>query len=438
MKSKISIYTAVLLMAVFSVNGQVNIDNGRNSQIQPVVTVQKAAITTNNPATTSMSDQDLPTKDNVITTSQIIQGSLGVGVDCVNPENYGFNTILLKENNLRIKFEDTSNPPYPTNDWTLIANESTSGGANYFAIEDATASVIPFKVMAGAPTNALNIAANGNMGFSTSYPVLALHTNKSDTPGLRLEQNITAGWPAYTWDIAANESNFFIRDVTSGSKMPFRIRPGAPTNSIYISDNGNVGIGTASPTETLDINGSMKLKAILTAPATPTEGTLFMDGNDHLIKYHDGSQWNTLSNSDDQDLVSATLTGSTLQINIENGASVSVDLSPLLADLDARITAIETFLGVKEIKSNKINISQNAPNPFNKETNIAYYIPNDINNASIEVYNVKGVKIKEIPIDTRGNGNLKITCTDLEPGTYFYTLIMDGKKSESRTMVKID
>ena len=41
-----------------------------------------------------------------------------------------------------------------------------------------------------------------------------------------------------------------MRDVTSGSSLPFRIRPGAPTSSLDISATGDVGIGTASP-ETL-------------------------------------------------------------------------------------------------------------------------------------------------------------------------------------------
>jgi len=41
--------------------------------------------------------------------------------------------------------------------------------------------------------------------------------------------------------------------VTSGSRLPFRIRPGAPTSSIDISADGDVGIGTASPNARLDL-----------------------------------------------------------------------------------------------------------------------------------------------------------------------------------------
>ena len=67
----------------------------------------------------------------------IIDGSLCVGQDCVNGENFGFDTLRLKENNLRIHFQDTSNSAsFPTNDWRIVVNDSSNGGSNHFSIED--------------------------------------------------------------------------------------------------------------------------------------------------------------------------------------------------------------------------------------------------------------------------------------------------------------
>jgi hypothetical protein len=85
--------------------------------------------------------------------------------------------------------------------------------------------------------------------------VLDLHIATSDTPAHRLEQTNAGGFTAQTWDIAGNEANFFVRDVTSGSRLPFRIRPGAPTSSIDIAANGNVGVGTGSPDAQLTVLG---------------------------------------------------------------------------------------------------------------------------------------------------------------------------------------
>ena len=184
----------------------------------------------------------------------IIQGSLCVGLDCVNGESFSFDTIRLKENNTRISFNDTSVAPFPTNDWTIRANSSASGGQSFLGFVDRGTTengdetgTIVFEVDAGAPANSLRVSSLGRIGLRTGTPVLDVHINTSNTPAIRLEQNNSGGFTAQTWDIGANEANFFVRDVTSGSRLPFRIRPGAATSSLDISAEGFVGIGTASP-----------------------------------------------------------------------------------------------------------------------------------------------------------------------------------------------
>lgn len=46
--------------------------------------------------------------DQVIADNLAVQGGACVGVDCVNGENLGSDTLRPKENNLRILFQDTS------------------------------------------------------------------------------------------------------------------------------------------------------------------------------------------------------------------------------------------------------------------------------------------------------------------------------------------
>jgi Chaperone of endosialidase len=202
--------------------------------------------------------------DVVTADDEIIQGSLCVGLDCVNNETFNFDTIRLKENNTRISFNDTSTSAgFPTNDWTIRANASGSGGANFLAFVDRGTSengdesgTIVFEVDAGAAANALRVASNSKVGLRTATPVLDVHITTTDTPAIRQEQTNGGGFTAQTWDIGANEANWFVRDVTGGSRLPFRIRPGAPTSSIDISASGNVGIGTASPAANLHVVGS--------------------------------------------------------------------------------------------------------------------------------------------------------------------------------------
>ena len=90
--------------------------------------------------------------DVVVPDAQIVQGSTCIGFDCVDGESFGFDTLRLKENNLRIDFDDTTaaTSGYPANDWRLLANDATAGRH-------------VLKVMAGAPANSLYVDPAGNL-----------------------------------------------------------------------------------------------------------------------------------------------------------------------------------------------------------------------------------------------------------------------------------
>src|SRR6185312_9030264 len=135
--------------------------------------------------------------DDVIPDDLIVQGSACIGLDCVNNESFGFDTIRLKENNTRIKFDDTSTSAgFPANDWQLTANDSASGGASKFSIEDITGSKVPFTITAGAATNSMFVDSTGRLGLRTSTPVLDVHVDTSNTPAMRFEQNNSGGFTA--------------------------------------------------------------------------------------------------------------------------------------------------------------------------------------------------------------------------------------------------
>ncbi|MCD6533650.1 MAG: tail fiber domain-containing protein [Deltaproteobacteria bacterium] len=197
--------------------------------------------------------------DQVIHDDLIVDGSACIGMDCVNGESFGFDTLRLKENNLRLNFQDTSSTSsFPSNDWRIVINDSSNGGANYFAIEDSNTARHIFKVEAGAPANSIYVDDNGRVGLGTSTPVVELHINDGDTPTVRLEQDGSSGFQPQTWDMAGNEANFFIRDATNGSPLPFRIQPSTPNNTLCLRSSGYVGIGTWDPAYKLDIVGQLR------------------------------------------------------------------------------------------------------------------------------------------------------------------------------------
>jgi hypothetical protein len=231
-------------------------------------------------ASTASRNWQVGALDQVIPDDLIVQASTCTGFDCVDGESFGFDTLRLKENNLRIHFEDTSTSAgYPANDWRIVANDSGSGGANKFVVEDSTAARNPFTIEADAPANAIYVDSTGNIGFQQSAPGLDLHLTTSDTPALRLDQTNSGGFTAQTWDIGANEANFFIRDLTGGSKLSFRIRPGAPTSSIDIAASGYVGVGTASPKAKFHVIGP---STVTTFPTPIATADLFvLENGDH-------------------------------------------------------------------------------------------------------------------------------------------------------------
>ncbi len=205
---------------------------------------------------------DVPFKDYVINNDLIVDGSACVGFDCSNGWSFSYTTIGMSEHNTRIKFDDTSSTySYPNNDWQLLANASSNGGTEKFSIIDcgdndsqgACSGSTVFTVEAGADSHSLYVDDAGRVGFGTATPYYELHVVDGNSPTLRLAQDGSSGFTAQTFDVVGNESNFFIRDATNGSKLPFRIKPGAPTSSLTIQSTGYVGFGTWSPSDRIHL-----------------------------------------------------------------------------------------------------------------------------------------------------------------------------------------
>ncbi len=223
-------------------------------------------------------------RDQVILDDLIVDGSICAGLDCVNGESFGFDTLRLKENNLRIKFQDTStSASFPSNDWQITANESSNGGANKFSVDDIDGGRTPFTLEAGAPSHSLYVDDGGRIGLGTSTPVVEVHVKDGDTPTVRLEQDGSSGFTPQTWDLAGNETNFFVRDATNGSLLPFRIRPSAPSNSIYVDTNGNVGLGTSSPADDLQISDDGPSRVRLTNTTLGVEWIIGSNSSGDII-----------------------------------------------------------------------------------------------------------------------------------------------------------
>ena len=213
---------------------------------------------TASPGYSFRSPSDLSPADYVHTDDVIIPGSACVGFDCTAGEGFGFDTLRLKETVLRIDFTETSNTyTFPTQDWTLVANDTFDGGANYFAIradsEDGTTSTTPFKIVAGAPTSSFYVDDDGRIGIGTSVP--------GGSGGFSDIHIVDDWWSAIQLEVADSGQSFEVANIggvfavideTYGSAL-IVVEPNAG-NFIYMEgDTNHIGIGTEYPDTPLNI-----------------------------------------------------------------------------------------------------------------------------------------------------------------------------------------
>lgn len=199
-----------------------------------------------------------PATETFFTGDVSAQGGVCGGFDCTNAESYGFATIKLKENNLRLKFEDTSTAAgFSTSDWQIGTGDTSATSVEKFFVEDLTAATVPFLIEGGTPNNTLYVDSAGRVGIKTSTPAKDLQIASTLSPTIRFEQINT---PFQNWEIVANDSNFYVRDVNH-EQNPFIIRPSAPYYSLVVESNGRIGLGVSSPLYQIHHSSGARLDA---------------------------------------------------------------------------------------------------------------------------------------------------------------------------------
>ncbi len=87
------------------------------------------------------------------------------------------------------------------------------------------------------------------------------------------------------------------------------------------------------------------------------------------------------------------------------------------------------------IGTSKFTLSQNQPNPFGISTKIDLYIPNDVGNAFMEISNSNGTVLAKRILSVGGKSTIEIDASSLATGNYHYSLYLDGRLVETKTMI---
>ncbi|MEP6465763.1 MAG: tail fiber domain-containing protein, partial [Parafilimonas sp.] len=134
---------------------------------------------------------------------------------------------------------------------------------------------------------------------------------------------------------------------------------------------------------------------------------------------------------------------STQELNIENDSLKNVvnSMQSQLNDVTKKLNYVmqlmqstnnaESTSTVTELAS----LEQNTPNPFNGSTIIKYYLPAQISNAKVVISDANGHNLKTISLSNKGAGQVNITAGTLSSGSYFYSLLIDGKKIDTKQMI---
>jgi len=249
------------------------------------------------------------TAQNVINSNTTIRSALCVGFNCLDSESYGNDIIRLKSANNRIHVDDTSNSGFPDRDWRIVFNDTTgtSSANEYFGIEDATSGNMLLRLIGGARDNALVIDSGGDLGLGTIAPSRDIHVKTGDSPTIRLDQDGSGTFAAQSWDIGGNEQSFFVRDNTVTGGQPFRIKPGAPSGSIFIDPEGDVSFGiNGNTTSSLHLRRTDGTANVLIEEVNSTvlnRGLLTLRNNGGVFmaleNTDSGVNWNFQNNSSD-------------------------------------------------------------------------------------------------------------------------------------------
>lgn len=91
--------------------------------------------------------------------------------------------------------------------------------------------------------------------------------------------------------------------------------------------------------------------------------------------------------------------------------------------------------GTGEQENSKNALFQNVPNPTNASTSIDCYLDSNVSKATIAVYDMNGLQLKEYSVYNQGKNTITIKANEFKPGMYMYSLLVDGKLIDTKRMV---
>ena len=103
-------------------------------------------------------------------------------------------------------------------------------------------------------------------------------------------------------------------------------------------------------------------------------------------------------------------------------------------DNKLKSATVKTSIEETDVATNAF-FFQNNPNPFNYSTEIKYFIPDGSGKAALYIFNLQGNLIKSVSISNSGQGSVIINASELQPGMYVYSLLINGQEVDTKRMI---
>jgi hypothetical protein len=361
-----------------------------------------------------------------------------LGADAGNAEASVLTGFQRQQNgNAGIKFYTVSGSTF-NNPTTTFGADAIGGGAlnhrgaGTLNVATAANQALRFSVNS---TNKVSItgANNANFGF------VGINTN---TPAHQLEVNGDASKPGGgSWTTASDKRlKKDVKPYTDGLAKVLAINP------VTFKYNGMGGIPDNGKEYVGVIAQEMQEVAPYTISTFVRDEIEFINNEDQVVPQE------RIVSSKEYLSYDGTAVTYMLVNAIKEQQQLIDEKDAQIEDLAARLERMERTIanltstgtgsnaGIQTVNLNNVTeyLVQNQPNPFTQSTKITYTLPTDSKTAFLRVTDSNGRLIKQITLAADiQKGEVILNAGELAPGTYAYSLIVNGNTLDSKQMVLV-